>query len=237
MTKKKALGIITARGGSKGLPGKNIKRLNGKPLIVWTIERALSSKNLTKVMVSTDCPKIAAISEKAGAEIPFFRPAKFANDTASSVSVVNHVLEHYDNRGEFFDYIVLLEPTSPLREADDIDNMLKKVFAKESEGYNGILAIGEAAHPSILRVKIGDHLLPYDSSLQVYSHRQDAQKVYFPFGVAYIVKTDVFRKNQSFYPDNMLFYELKKYQWYEIDDIYDFLAVENIMKYQWFPSN
>jgi len=237
MTTKKALGIITARGGSKGLPGKNIKLLNGKPLIEWTIERALSSKNLTKVMVTTDCPEIAAISEKAGAEIPFLRPAKFANDTASSVTVINHVLAHYDNRGEFFDYIVLLEPTSPLREADDIDNMLKKVFAKESEGYNGILAIGEAAHPSILRVKQGDHLLPYDSSLQIYSHRQDAQKVYFPFGVAYIVKTDVFRKNQTFYPDNMLFYELKKYQWYEIDDIYDFLAVENIMKYQWFPSN
>ena len=233
MSAKNVLGIITARGGSKGLPGKNIKDLNGKPLIVWTIEKALHSKNLTKIMVTTDCPDIAAIAKKAGAEVPFLRPAELASDTASSVMVINHVIKFYEDQGEVFDYIALMEPTSPLREDDDIDKMLSKIFSKEAEGFNGILAVGESPHPSILRVKDKDHLVPYDSSLNMYSRRQDAQKTFFPFGVAYIVKTEVFKNEQTFYPDNMLYHEIKRYQWYEIDDIYDFLAVESIMKYEW----
>jgi CMP-N-acetylneuraminic acid synthetase len=112
---KRVLAVVPARGGSKGLPGKNIRMICGKPLIDWTIQAALKSRFIDELIVSTDSPEIADIAAKAGASVPFLRPAGLATDTSPTIDVVEHVLEHFRAASESFDYLVLLEPTSPLR--------------------------------------------------------------------------------------------------------------------------
>ena len=122
---KEILGIIPARAGSKGLPHKNMKLFCGKPLISWTIEAALTSKYIDKVIVSTDSLEIAKISNQYGELAPFIRPAFLSTDTAPSIDVIRHVCEYLkEQNSKEFDYISLLEPTSPLRETSDIDNAI-----------------------------------------------------------------------------------------------------------------
>ena len=128
---KTILGIIPARGGSKGLPGKNILDIAGKPLIVWTIERAINSKYLDRVIVSTDDSEIAEISKKYGAEVPFTRPEELAEDTTPMMDVIFHALDFFKSKNMAFDYIALFEPTSPLRKINDIDNAIKQLIDNE----------------------------------------------------------------------------------------------------------
>ncbi len=232
---KTFLGIIPARGGSKGLPGKNIKELCGKPLIAWSIEAGLKSKYLDEVMVTTDSKDIANIAKQYGASVPFLRPDVLANDTATSFDAIKHTIEFYKKEfAKEFDYIVLLEPTSPLREVDDIDNMIEKII-KDEDNFDSIVSIGEVAeHPSIMKQIInGNSIVAFCKELELTTRRQDNKKAYFPYGVAYIVKTKSLLEEKTFYTARNTFYEIKRYQCYEIDDIYDFLAVENIMKYEW----
>jgi CMP-N,N'-diacetyllegionaminic acid synthase len=231
---KRIIGIIPARGGSKGLPGKNIKMLCGKPLIAWSIEAGSRSRYLDEVMVTTDSKEIAEVSRKNGAVVPFLRPPELALDHSTTFEAVEHALEHYDkNLGRTFDYIVLLEPTSPLREKDDIDNMIEKLLVDENR-YDSIVSIGEVhEHPSIMKKIDGDFLVSFCEELEQKTRRQDNQPAYFPYGVAYIIKTGVFLKEKTFYSTRNTYYKIKRYQNYEIDDMYDFLSIENIMKYQW----
>lgn len=232
---KNFLAIIPARGGSKGLPGKNIKELCGKPLIAWSIEAGLKSKYLDEVMVTTDYQNIADVSKQYGASVPFLRPDELASDTATSFDAIKHTIEYYKNElNKEFDYIVLLEPTSPLRDVSDIDNMIEKIIHNKDD-FDSIVSIGEVhEHPSIMKKIINqNNLSPYCIELEMKSRRQDNDIAYFPYGVAYIVKTKSLLDEETFYTKRNTFYEIKRYQCYEIDDIYDFLAIENIMKYEW----
>ncbi|HIP49651.1 MAG TPA: acylneuraminate cytidylyltransferase family protein [Lutibacter sp.] len=232
---KTFLAIIPARGGSKGLPGKNIKVLCGKPLIAWSIEAGLKSKYIDEVMVTTDSQEIADIAQKYGANVPFLRPKELATDTATTFDVIKHTISFYKEKlKKEFDYIVLLEPTSPLREKDDIDNMIKKIVSNETY-FDSIVSIGEVhEHPSIMKKIVQqEHLESYCKELEMKSRRQDNHPAYFPYGVAYIVKTSTLLEEKTFYSKRNTFYKIKRYQCYEIDDIYDFLAIENIMKYEW----
>ena len=228
------LAIIPARGGSKGLPGKNVKQLCGKPLIAWTIKAALASKHVDEVVVTTDSKEIAVIAMNYGASVPFLRPAELASDTASSFATVKHTLEFYENElSRRFSYMVLLEPTSPLREDNDIDLMLEKLDSLEAQ-FDGIVSLGEVhEHPSIMKKIAGDLIEPFVPGLTMTSRRQDNDAAYFPYGVAYIVKTPVLLAEKTFYPGRTTHHTIKRYQCREIDDIYDFLAVENIMKFEW----
>ena len=116
----RTIAVITARGGSKGLPNKNIKQLLGKPLIAWTIESALKVKEFDKIVVSTDSPEIIEISKVYGAEVPFIRPKELSDDSTSSVDVLIHTMTFYNALNMHFDTVVLLEPTSPLRKKQDL---------------------------------------------------------------------------------------------------------------------
>lgn len=232
---KTFLAIIPARGGSKGLPGKNIKDLCGKPLICWSIEIALKSKYIDHVMVSTDSEEIAFISKQNGAAVPFLRPDYLASDTATTFDTVKHAIDFYKNKlNEEFDYIVLLEPTSPLREDNDIDRMIEKIIDMEKE-FDSIVSIGEVhEHPSIMKQVCNiNYLIPFCDNLELKTRRQDNGIAYFPYGVAYIVKNKSLLEEKTFYTSRNTFYEIKRYQCYEIDDLYDFLAIENIMKFEW----
>ena len=231
---KKVIAIIPARAGSKGLPEKNIKALCGKPLITWTIHVALKSRFIDALVVSTDSPQIADIARAAGAATPFLRPAKLATDKTPTLDVVDHVLNYFNTtKTQAFDYVVLLEPTSPLREDDDIDNMLLKLHEK-AESFDAIISVGEVSeHPSIMKKLSEDAIEQFCSGLQMTTRRQDNQPAFFPYGVAYIAKTKSLLAERSFYVRRCTHYRIKRYQNYEIDDIYDFLAVENIMRYEW----
>lgn len=231
---KSILAIIPARGGSKGLPGKNIRELCGKPLIAWTIGKARKSKFLDVVLVSTDSPEIANIARRYGADVPFMRPAELATDHASSQEVVRHALSYFrTTEGREFDYTVLLEPTSPLREDDDIDRMVEALDNRADE-FDAIVSVGQVIeHPSIMKRLVGDRVEPFCPELAQTARRQDYAPAYFPFGVAYIVKTLALLEENTFYTRRCMGFLINRYQNYEIDDIYDFLCVESVMKHEW----
>ncbi len=231
---KTILALIPARAGSKGLPRKNILPLCGKPLIAWSVEKGLISKHVDTVLVSTDSSEIADVARAAGAYVPFLRPPNLATDVSSTYDVIRHALFFLENHEDStFDYIVLLEPTSPLREDDDIDRMLEKLVGNATE-FDSIISVGEVdEHPSIIRRLNGQNLEPFCPELKQTTRRQDNQPAYFPYGVAYIAKTDQLLAENTFYTKRCTYFEIKKYQKYEIDDIYGFLCVESVMKHQW----
>lgn len=227
---RRVIALIPARAGSKRLPGKNLRPMCGLPLIGWTIKQALQSRHVDKVVVSTDGEGIAAVARHYGAEVPFLRPPAISSDTASSYDVIDHVLDHFSDRNVNFDYLILLEPTSPLREPGDIDLLLEKLVAKEADS---IVSVGEAAtHPSIVKRLVGDILQPF-FPLPLTNRCQDNEPAYFPYGVGYAARTDVLRRERTFYINGASWYPIKRYQCYEIDDLYDFLCVEAIMRQEW----
>lgn len=233
---KKILAIIPARGGSKGLPGKNIKILNGKPLIGWTIEQAKACEFIDEIFVSTDSAEIAKVAEQFGISVPSLRPVELASDTSSSMDVVIYtinLLENSPNNStkKEFDYIILLEPTSPLRKKDDLKQILKQVV--DNVDADGIITLGEVhmEHPMIVKKVNKDGIIvSYITDVQKITQRQQADKAYFPYGVAYVIKKEVFIREKTFYTNNIIPYFIERWQNYEVDDIYDFLCVEAIHK-------
>ena len=231
---KKVLALIPARGGSNGLPSKNILPMCGKPLIAWSVEKGLNSNYTDTVLVTTDSQEIADVAKAAGAHVPFLRPAELATDRSSTYDAIRHALTFLaEMEGKVFDYVVLLEPTSPLREDDDVDRMLEQLVA-DAAHFDSIISVGEVdEHPSIVRRLNGSCLEPFCPELQQTTRRQDNEPAYFPYGVAYIAKTDVLLAENTFYTKRCTYFKIKRYQNYEIDDIYGFLCVESVMKHEW----
>ncbi|QDM00880.1 acylneuraminate cytidylyltransferase family protein [Aliarcobacter butzleri] len=227
------LAIIPARGGSKGLPGKNIKELCGKPLISWSIEAGLKSKYLDEVMVTTDSKDIAYIAKQYGASVPFLRPDVLASDTATSFDAIKHTIEFYKNElDKEFNYIVLLEPTSPLRRGSDIDTAIEQLFNSNADSIVGICRT-EDQNPAFLVFKNEkDFISGYENHDIKVLRRQDIKDVYFFEGTIYISKTDVLLNKKTFYHENTIGYVVPKYKSLEIDDIDDFIMVEAIMKHK-----
>lgn len=226
---KKVLGFIPARGGSKGLPGKNIRVMCDKPLICWTIEKARQSTLLDKVVVSTDSEDIGAISKEAGACVPFFRPAELASDTATSADASIHALDYF--QAEKFDYLCLLEPTSPLRKDDDIDRAIKKLVDNEDRA-DSLVSLGKVhmEHPLIVKKIVAERFESFIDDAEKITQRQELNDSYFPYGVIYLIKTEVLRKEKTFYTKRNIHFLIERWQNYEVDDIYDFVAIEAIMK-------
>ena len=226
---KTILGIIPARAGSKGIPGKNIKMIADEPLICWTIKNALKSLLIDKVIVSTDGDDIANISEQCGAEVPFFRPKELAADTSPTSDVVIHALHHFSEKGHKYDCVAILEPTSPLRKKDDIDRGIK-TFIDFGEA-DSLVTLGEVhtEHPVIVKKVINNMVCPYMHDAAKIYQRQQADKAYFPYGVLYLSKSEEFQKQKTFYTNKTLPLFIERWQNYEIDDEIDFLLVEKLI--------
>jgi len=181
------LAIIPARSGSKGLHDKNIKELNGKPLMAYSIEAALKSNLFDEVMVSTDSEKYAEIAQEHGASVPFLRSEELSGDKAGSWDVVKEVLNRYKEMGKEFDTICLLQPTSPLRDAEDIKNAYNLYKERASVA---VISVGEMEHSPLW-----SNTLPDDKSLagfarfEVPKPRQEIETYYRLNGAIYIVKT------------------------------------------------
>lgn len=232
---KGVLTVIPARGGSKGLPGKNLRPLAGLPLVAWPIRAALGSQYTDKVIVSTDDPAIAAAAKLAGAEVPFMRPSELATDTASSMAVIRHALESLASAGEYFDYVIMLEPTSPLTESGDVDAALELLNSARAyaDAIVGICKV-EAAHPEYDVRKnalglIAPYIAPDFKSLR---RRQEIEKLYFLEGSLYISAIPEFKDKGSFYHDRTLGYEMPREKSLEIDELVDFICIEAIIHYR-----
>lgn len=181
--------IIPARGRSKTIPKKNIKKLGGKPLIAYTIEEALKSKYIDRVIVSTDDKEIAAIAKKSGAEVPFLRPKELAKDTSSSLSVVLHALNYLEKEENYHPgIIVFLQPTSPFRTAKHIDNGIEKI--KDCDAVVGVCEVKQ--HPYFMMLKKGEFLEPYLKIKNRPLRRQDTPSLYVLNASLYIAKRDYF---------------------------------------------
>lgn len=225
-----SLAIIPARAGSKGLKDKNIRLLNGKPLICYSIQAAVSSGKFAKVMVSTDSPRYAEIARECGAEVPFLRSEKLSGDKASSWAVVKEVLDFYQNNGICFDSVMLLQPTSPLRTADDIAKAFDLLTEKNA---NAVISVTEMEHSPLW-----SNVLPPDNCLDNFippEHnvaRQNLPTYYRYNGAIYLVKNTLFDKILN---DNewrgVFAYIMPKDRSIDIDDEFDFLMSEEIIKF------
>lgn len=227
---KKILAIIPARGGSKGLPDKNILPLLGRPLISWTIEQARKSSLLDSVVVSTDSPKIAEVAKEYGAEVPFLRPKRLAGDNSPTIDAIEHCINSLERKGRRYDLIALLEPTSPLRKDSDIDNAIKALVDSKQKATS-LVSVGKVSleHPAIMkRIKDG-YARPYQRARKVWQ-RQQLDEAFFPYGVIYLSYTNQLLKRRTFYQSRTLPYFIARWQNYEIDDMCDFICVEAILK-------
>ena len=227
---KKILSIILARGGSKGIKDKNIKKLGKLPLIAWTIKEALKSKKNLTVYLSTDSKKIANIGKRYGAKIPFIRPKKFAKDTSSSVDAIEHAINFLKKKNLNFDYVLLLEPTSPLRTYQDIDRAINKITSKN---YDSLVSVSklEAFHPSFLyKQNRKGYLSPFRESVKKNIRRQDLETMYFLEGSIYISKVTTLMKKRTFCHDKTIPFIMPKWKSIEIDDKLDLVMAEAIIK-------
>tara|TARA_Y100000591_G_C21839645_1_gene704800 strand:- start:1605 stop:2324 length:720 start_codon:yes stop_codon:yes gene_type:complete len=229
---KTILGLIPARGGSKGLPQKNILPLLGTPLISWSIKSAESSKYIDKCIVSTDDNEIAQTAESYGGEVPFIRPEYLANDETSTIDVIIHAVNYFQEMSIVFDYLILLEPTSPLRETQDIDRAIEMLHEKR-EKADSIVGVSkvEATHPAF-DVTIGEKGLikPYLAKSFKVFRRQEIQDLYFFEGTVYISKTEVLINRKSFYHDRTLPYIVPRWKSIEIDEKMDLMIAETLLK-------
>ncbi|MDA3892334.1 MAG: acylneuraminate cytidylyltransferase family protein [Salinivirgaceae bacterium] len=220
------LAIITARKGSKRLFNKNLLLLAGKPLIVWTIEAALQSKYISKVLVSTDSNEIAKISEQAGALVPFIRPKNLSSDKSTSADVIIHVIEFMESQGKQYDNFILLQPTSPLRTANDIDSAINLHIDKEA---NSVTSVCEMDHSPLWSNTLPENLA-MDHFLRpeiINKRSQDLETYYRLNGAIYVCKTQIFLKEKTFISKKKSFaFIMNKINSIDIDDELDFKFAE-----------
>ena len=214
--------VIPARGGSKRLPGKNVRNLGGKPLIAWTVEAALSSGCFKRVVVSTDDDLIAATAKDAGAEIPFVRPNKLASDTATSMDVVLHALDQLG----WPDSFAMLQPTSPLRTSTHIKEATSKFAAS---GADALISVSVGSPASWLFEIDSNGQLSKLLHGGIETHSQNAKLVCSPNGAIYFYKTQAFLNCGSFIPPSTTAFEMSFIDSLDIDDFDDFLLVEWIV--------
>lgn len=225
----KNIAIIPARAGSKGIKNKNIKLLNGKPLMAYTIEAALKSGVFDEVMVSTDSSDYRIIAKEAGACVPFLRSDKNASDTASSWDMVKEVLKGYEQIGKTFDMFCLLQPTSPLRDAEDIRNAYEIYNCKETRA---VVSVCELEHSIGICNTLpedgcmGDFLSPADDT-----RRQEQKKYYRLNGAIYMINVNKFMQDSYIYQSDCYAYIMEQIKSVDIDTECDFLYAEACMGY------
>ena len=228
----RVLAIIPARAGSKGLPGKNIRPLRGKPLLAWPIHTANKSKYIDRVVVSTENEEIAKIARIHGAEIPTLRPPEFASDNSPSSDAIIHMIDFLDNQGDNYEYLILLEPTSPLTEPEDVDLALEYLHNNRNYG-DFIVSVDEAvkSHPAFA-FNLSEHhrLKPYgEADFSMLPRRQELEPLFFLDGSFYISAIDKYKKTLSFVNERTFAHPLPAYKSLEIDTLLDFYLVETVL--------
>ncbi len=227
----RVLGLIPARGGSKGVPRKNIKLLGGKPLLSYTIDAAKASGVITRLVVSTEDEEIAGIAKSLGAEVPFLRPQELASDASPTLDTVIHAMKWFKENGEHFDALCLLQPTTPFRSGDDIRNALEKFGSSTCHSLVSVREVPHTYNPNWvffedekqnLRISTGEkYLIP---------RRQELPKAYHRDGAIYITLSEMILEQESLYGDIIGYYEIKDSPNINIDTMEDWQMAEDYIK-------
>lgn len=200
------LAIIPARGGSKGIPGKNIKPLGGKPLLQYTLETAQESLFLNRVILSSDDPEIIAVAKTLGLEVPFVRPAHLATDYSGSLEVVEHALTFFKEKGEIFDAVCLLQPTTPFRVKGSIDMAIQKFLEGDYDSLVSVREVPAEYNPHwVFESDEKDCLQIATGEREIIKRRQELPKAYFRDGSIYLTKAEVVLEQHSLYGNRMGF--------------------------------
>jgi len=223
--------VVTARGGSVGIPGKNIRPLAGKPMIAWTLDVAHACTKLSRVIVSTDDPEIARIARDCGTEVPFLRPPELATATASHLSVIEHALDWLESSSRLPEYVVLLQPTSPLRLPKDVDGAIALALEKRAIAVIGVTKLDK--HPFIAK-----KILP-DGTLEDFVpnncedlRRQNLPPAYTINGAVYVNRSTALRSDRTFFPARAYGYVMPPSRSLDIDTPLDFFLVEQVLKHR-----
>ena len=219
----KNIAIITARGGSKRIPRKNIKDFLGKPILAYSIEAAIKCGMFDEVMVSTDDEEIAEIARKYGARVPFFRSEKTSNDFATTNDVLLEVIDEYEKRGEKFDYGVCIYPTAPFVTGERVKDALEKFI---ESGADSLIPVVQFSYPPKRAMVIRDERLVFEYPEFMDSRSQDLEKEYHDVGQFYCFKTEAYKKNKKLMLGNILPYVIDEMEVQDIDTESDWKIAE-----------
>lgn len=225
--KLKTLAMITARGGSKRIPRKNIKEFNGKPIMAYSIEAALESGVFDEVMVSTDDLEIAEIAKKFGATVPFMRSEATSNDFATTEDVIEEVLDEYHKLGRDFDIFTCIYPTAPFITADKLKESVDKLSASD---VDSLIPVVRFSYPPQRALEIHDGRLIFRQPENMLKRSQDLEPHYHDAGQFYVVRCDSFKKNHGLLMGNILPLELTELEVQDIDNEVDWQLAE--LKYK-----
>lgn len=227
------LGIIPARGGSKGIPHKNIIDLCGKPLIQYTFDAARNAKKLTRFLVSTEDSDIKKYSLKENVEV-IDRPIQLAQDMTTTADVIEYTLNYLETEEKYIpEYVMILQPTSPLRSSRDIDNCIKLIEEKNADSVVSVVDVAHNFLPEkLMKMEDGSLKFLYDDG-EKYTTRQQQRKLYARNGAAiYLFKTKVFRATKSYYGECCLPYIMDQNSSFDIDTLEDLEIVRAWIEYQ-----
>ncbi len=227
----RVLGIVTARGGSKGIPRKNLAPLAGRPLLDYTAAAVRQARRLTRTIVSTDCPEIAAAAQAAGLECPFLRPEELAQDDTPTIPVLQHVVRTLSGQGEDYDAVFVLQPTNPLRLACDIDGAVDLLESSGADSVIGFSDVGER-HPARMKVvdergRVADP--PFAEQFEG-QRRQDLPKLYLRDGSVYLTRTTVLMEQSSLKGNDCRAWIIPPQRALNIDDPFDLYLAEQLLK-------
>lgn len=224
---KKRLAIITARGGSKRIPYKNIREFCGRPIIVYSIEAALNSGVFDEVMVSTDDEKIAEIAKEAGAKVPFFRSAETSNDFATTADVILEVLAEYEKQGQNFDSACCIYPTAPFITSDKLKNAVELL---ESKAYDSVMPVAEFSFPPLRGMVMDGDKVSYKWEEFSLARSQDLDKIYHDVGQFYVIDVEKFKEAKRLVTKNTGAVVIDELEMQDIDNEVDWKLAE--LKYQ-----
>ena len=223
----KVLGIVTARGGSKGVPRKNVRFLAGKPLIAYTAEAARQAKRLDRVILSTDDREIADTGRRYGLDVPFMRPAELALDAAPTLPVLIHALEQLEKSGESFDAVCLLQPTNPLRRAEDIDRCIEMLELTGADSVVSVLEVPHEYNPKwVYWLDEKGNLTLSTGEKEPVTRRQDLPAAFHRDGSVYVTRSRVILENKSLYGRDVRGYLMDARYSANIDTEEDWRSVE-----------
>lgn len=227
----KVLGIIPARGGSKGIPGKNIKLLSGKPLIQYTIEAALQSEMLEKIIVSTDSQEIATVAKQLGADVPFIRPMELAQDDTPTLPVIQHALRWSEHMREHYDAVCLLQPTTPFRPVGFIDRAIEKFQQSGADSLVSVLPVPIKYNPHwVFEPNAKGFLKIATGEKQIIPRRQELPPTYIRDGAIYITKVQVIFELNSLYGNLIDFIVSEESTHVNLDTLDDWERALNIYR-------
>jgi len=226
----KILGLIPARGGSKGIPNKNRKELGGKPLLQYTVEATLGAKLLDAVVFSSEDTTLMNLAEQMGAEVAFRRPDHLAIDTAGSLEVVQHALESLAEKGKHYDAVCLLQVTTPFRTSEDIDAAISKFVANGTDSLISVQKVPHQYNPHWVFEESDGNLKIATGEMEIIKRRQDLPDAFIRDGAIYITKSDVIMKQGSFFGATISHIELDPKRSVNIDTPEDWTKAEEIYK-------